>query len=158
METDFLSTPPIPGLATIAEVIRLEEESEGERDARRPPEDSMSCEDDLERYLQPRPRWRALVNYLRQLPEETVAGLYAIYRLGDYPRSDARAAARRYRNSYEIAIQPIHSKHGAADLAAKGPLADGLRNGLEGLGLKLEPRPREEPIYDMPKTPERTPR
>ena len=149
---------PIPDPSIIAEVIRLAEESEDERHARQPPEHAMSLADDLERYLQPRPRWRALLDYLTRLPDEAVAGWYSIYRLGDRPRSLGRAAARRYLNSYDIAIQPIHSEHGAADLAAKGPLADGLRNGLEGLGLELEPRPREEPIYDTPKTPERTPR
>ena len=50
----------------------------------------------------------------------------------------------RYRGHFEVAMEPMHREHGAADLAAKGPLADGLRRGLENLGLasgRLRPQP-----------------
>ena len=95
----------------------------------------MYGNDDLDRYLRPRPKWHALVDYLRELPEETVAGLYATYRCGDYPSLTASEAMDRYRGHFELAMEPMHREHGATDLAAKGPLAAGLRRGLENLGL-----------------------
>jgi hypothetical protein len=75
-----------------------------------------------------------LLEYLRCQSNSTLAGLYALYRLGDYLCSAAEAA-RRYRYSYELADQPIHHPHAAADLVAKAPLARGFRRGLEYLGL-----------------------
>ena len=129
-----VSLPPIPELEIVAEVIRLADECEAERQAQRPPEHPMYGDDDLDRYLRPRQKWHALVDYLRRLPEET-AGLYAIYRCGDYPSPIASEAMDRYRGHFELAMQPMHREHGATDLAAKGPLAAGLRRGLENLGL-----------------------
>src|SRR6185312_2450492 len=76
----------------------------------------------------------ALLDYLRCQSNSTLAGLYALYRLGDYPCSAAEAA-RRYRYSYEQADQPIHHPHAAGDLVAKAPLARGLIRGLKHLGL-----------------------
>jgi hypothetical protein len=134
---DPWTMPPIPDLAIVARVVRLAEECEAERHVRRPAEHPMYGDDDLDRYLRPRPKWNALVDYLRRLPEET-AGLYAIFRCGDYPSPTASEAMDRYRDHFELAMEPMHRKHGAADLAAKGPLADGLRRGLENLGLSSE--------------------
>ena len=57
------------------------------------------------------------------------------------PCLDAGEAADCFRGSYDLAMEPIHSRHGAADLAAKAPLADGLRRGLSQLGLELESGP-----------------
>jgi hypothetical protein len=137
MGTESLTLPAIPDLEIVAEVIRLADECEAERRAQRPPEQPMYGDDDLDRYLRPRQKWHALVDYLRRLPEET-AGLYAIFRCGDYPSPTASEAMDRYRDHFELAMEPMHRKHGAADLAAKGPLADGLRRGLENLGLSSE--------------------
>jgi hypothetical protein len=150
--------PPIPDLSIIADVIGLADACEAERHARPPAEDPMYHDDDLDRYLRPRLRWRALIDYLRRLPEETVAGLYALYRLGDLARSNACEATERYRYSFDLAMEPIHRPHGAADLAAKGPLAHGLRDGLRNLGLELEAVEAHETMDDMPKAPERRPR
>ena len=47
----------------------------------------------------------------------------------------------RYRSAFELAMEPMHREHGATDLASKGPLAYGLRRGLEQLGLRIEPQP-----------------
>jgi hypothetical protein len=157
MGTESLSRP-MPALKIIAEVVRLAAGCEDERHAQRPPEDPMYRADDLERYLQPRPRWDALVDFLRRLPEETVAGLYALYRLGDHSCSNAREAAARYRSSFELAMEPMHRVHGATDLAAKGSLADGLRHGLRNLGLELEVVVAHTTVDDMSKAPERDPR
>ena len=88
--------------------------------------------DDLDHFFRPTPAWDALVAYLRGLPEEDVAGLYALYRLGDRPYATPAEAVERYRNSFDLAMQPMHREHGAYDLAAKGPLA-----------ARAPPRPRQ---------------
>jgi hypothetical protein len=138
------SLPPIPDRSIIADVIGLADASEAERHAGRPAEDPMYRDDDLEYSLPPRPRREALVAHLLSLEAETVAALYAIYRCGDYPSPTANEAMDRYRGHFELAMEPMHREHGAADLAAKGPLADGLRRGLEYLGLasgRVRPQP-----------------
>jgi hypothetical protein len=126
------SLPPISDLSIIAEVMVLADACEAERHAKRPTEYRG---DDLDWYLQPRPRRDALVAHLLSLEAETVAALYSIYRCGDYPSPTASEAMDRYRGHLDLAMEPMHREHGAADLAAKGPLADGLRRGLEYLGL-----------------------
>src|SRR6185312_9066457 len=93
----------------------------------------------------------ALLDYLRCQSNSTLAGLYALYRLGDYPCSAAEAA-KRYRYSYELADQPIHHPHAAADLVAKAPLAHGLRSGLEQLGLRIESGPADAPSPAVQRT------
>ena len=135
------SLPPISDLSIIAEVMVLADACEAERRGQRPTEFRG---DDLDWYLQPRPRRDALVAHLLSLEAETVAALYAIFRCGDYPSPTASEAMDRYRGHFEVAMEPMHLKHGPADLSAKGPLADGLRRGLEHLGLasgRLRPQP-----------------
>jgi hypothetical protein len=155
---DSRNLPPIPDLAIVARVVRLAEECEAERLAHRPTEHPEYGVDDSDDLFRHRPKRDALVDYLRRLPEETVAGLYAIYRVGELPRCDAGQAAARYQNSYAIAIQPMHNKYGADDLAAKGSLADGLRHGLRNPGLELGVVVAHTTVDDMSKAPERKPR
>jgi hypothetical protein len=141
MRTESLPVPPIPDLAIVAEVIRLADAYEAERYAQRPPGYPTYRADDLDQIFRSRPKRDALFQRLHGLEDETVAALYSIYRLGDRPSSDASEAAERYRISFDLAMLPSHRPHGAADLLAKGPLADGLRRGLVQLGLWLESCP-----------------
>lgn len=139
--TDSRLLPPIPDLATVAEVIRLAEAAAAERYDQRPADYPMYRGDDLDLLFRPEPARDALLAHLGGLPEETVAGLYALYRLGDRPWTTPAGATRRYRYSYDLAMEPMHRRYGATDLAAKGPLASGLRRGLDQLGLRLEADP-----------------
>jgi Protein of unknown function (DUF3775) len=139
--TDSQTMPPLPDLSIVTEVVRLAEACEAERHARRPAEYPTYRFDDRDRSLRPTPARDELVAYLRGLPEEAVAGLYALYRLGDRPYATPDEGAERYRSSFDLAGRPIHSLHAADDLAAKGQLADGLRFGLEQFGLRLEAGP-----------------
>jgi hypothetical protein len=153
---DSPTLPPIPDLATIAAVIRLAEAAEAERyeqwsAARR----CYSC-DESDLSPRPRPARDALVDFLRGQPEEVVAGLYGLYRLGDHPHAAPDEAAEIYRSAFDVAMLPIHAIHGASDLAAKGPLADGLRRGLEHLGPRLEVDKDSESRDAVPTTPEKT--
>jgi hypothetical protein len=133
--TESPEMPPIPDLAIIAQVVRLAEAYADERFEQRPPEHPEYAGDDLDWFLQPRPRRLALLNYLRGLADETLAGLYGLYRVGDLYGSSAGEAADRYRKMFDLAMEPIHRPRSAIDLVALGPLADGLRRGLELLGL-----------------------
>ena len=140
------TVPQIPDLAIVAETIRLADLAEAERYDQRPQEWPEYRVADVKEVFRPRPARDALVSFLRNQSEETVAGLYSLYRLGDPPRPSPAVALECYRCSYELAIQPIHSEHGADDLAAKAPLAEGLRRGmallgLAILGLAIEPPP-----------------
>ena len=141
MRKESLTLPPTPDPSTIADVIRLADAYEVERHVQRPADHRV---DDLDWYLQPRPRREALVAHLLSLEAETVAALYAIFRSGDYPSPTASEAMDRYRGHFILAMEPMHREHGATDLAAKGPLADGLKRGLQYLGLasgRRRPRP-----------------
>jgi hypothetical protein len=145
---DSQTLPSLPDLAIVAEVIRLAEAAEAERDDQRPAEYPMYRADDLDQFFRPTPGWDALVAYLRGLPEEDVARLYGLYRVGDRPYATHAEAMERYRHSVELATNPMHREHGAYDLAAKGPLADGLRRGLAHLGMAPErhqSRPGDQP-------------
>jgi hypothetical protein len=135
MGTESLFQPAIRDLEIVAEVIRLADACEAERHAQRP---TVYRGDDLDWYLQPRPRREALVAHLLSLEAETVAALYAIFRCGDYPSPTASEAMDRYRDHFELAMEPMHRKHGPADLSAKGLLAAGLRRGLEHLDLATD--------------------
>lgn len=139
MGTESPTLPPIPDLPTVAEVIRLAEAAEVERLEQRPPEWPVYRLDDLDRAIEPTPAWDELLAYLRGLPDEAVAGLYTLHRLGDPPAPGPAEAMERLRHSYELAMEPMHREHGAYELAAKGPLAHGLRRGIRHLGLELEP-------------------
>ena len=80
------------------------------------------------------PAWDELVAFLRGLPEEDVAGLYALYRVGDRPYATPPEAMRAFRCSFELAMNPMHREHGADDLAANGPLATGSAAAASGSG------------------------
>lgn len=82
MGTESLTPPPIPDLSIIAEVMGLADSCEAERYAQRPMEYRG---DDLDRYVQPRPRRDALVAHLLSLEAETVAALYSIYGAANIP-------------------------------------------------------------------------
>jgi hypothetical protein len=90
------------------------------------------------------PEWNVLFRYLKSLSDECLAGLYALYRLGEGVSGSARDHVERYSSVYLNAIRPCHREHAAYDLAAKGPLAHGLRRGLERLGLGAGPGGGEE--------------
>ncbi len=137
MRTESLAEPKFPAPATLAEVIRLADDCEDERDTLDPPGHVLDWFDDFDR-SRSRPRRDRLVRLLRALPPADVAGLYALYRVGDGPRPSRASAVTRYRVSFDLAILPIHGEHGADDLAAKGSLADGLRRGCERIELRIE--------------------
>lgn len=135
--------PPIPAPAIVAEVVRLAEAAEAERHEQWPLFR-------LDPAFRPTPAQDAFLALLRGLPDETVAGLYGLYRLGDRPYPTPAGALERYRCSFEVALRPLNRRHGAKDLAAKGPLAHGLRRGLERLGL--EPIRSATFDHDIPRT------
>ena len=116
---------PLPDIASVHNVIHL---AVGYADAQRT-HDSAWCASAREQ----------LFGFLRGLPDECLAGLYALYRLGDGRSSSPAGNLGRYRSSYNLVIQPHHLAHAAADLVAKGPIADGLRRGLSRLGLGDDP-------------------
>jgi hypothetical protein len=132
----------------VSEVIRLAAACAAERYEQRPPEYPTYRADALDDLLQPMPARDALFGFVRRQPDEVVSGLYAIYRVGDFAHDDTAAAMDRYCDCFELAMQPIHRPHGAADLVAKAPLAEGLRRGMEQLGLSpdtIPSRPGDEP-------------
>lgn len=145
MGTDSRTLCPIPDLAIVAETIRLAEAAEAERYEQRPVDDLSYPGDEIDPLLRPAPAQRELLTYLRRLQEqddgETVARLYGLYRAGNLACTTREEAIERYRSSSELALQPIHRPYGAADLAGKAPLADGLRRGLALLGLAIAPAP-----------------
>ncbi len=130
MRTESLAVSRFPNPATLAEVIRLADACEDERNTLDPPGRVLNWFEDLDR-SRTTPRRDELFHFLAALPPEDVAGLYALNRLGDGPCPGRASAAARYRVSFDLAILPIHGEHGADDLAAKGLLANGLRRGCE---------------------------
>lgn len=155
MGTESLTMPPIPDLAVVAEVIRRADAVTAE--CRRPPseDDRGDPGEEIDPLLRPSPARDELVAYLRRLQEsddgETVARLYGLYKAGDLACTTREEAVERYRESYDLAVQPIHRPFGTTDLAAKAPLADGLRRGLEQFGLRLDVVPAAA-SYDIPPT------
>ena len=78
------------------------------------------------------PERTALFDFLSRLPDVRMAELHALYWLGDRPSSTARA----YDPLFQHALTNLDD--GAYYLRMK-PLADGLRRGLEKLGLDAGP-------------------
>jgi hypothetical protein len=138
------SRPPIPDPSVVLEVIRLADACSAARRARYGdgPIIFNASQMDLLEHL---PEEDALFHYLKPLSDECLAGLYALYRLAECPRGTARSYARYYANVYFTVNRPQHHPHAAYDLAAKGPLAHGLRRGLERLWLGAGPAKTEEP-------------
>lgn len=129
---------PIPAPAVVRKVIRLDgllaDANAAARAARCPAGDMVYTAADFE--ILPRiPEEVALLDYLQQLSAEDLAGLYAIYRLGDGRSGTVTGNMYRYSSSYINAIRPNHREHAAYDLAAKAPLSHRLRRGLERLEL-----------------------
>jgi hypothetical protein len=145
MGKDTPTLPPVPDRETIAEVIRLAELHEAERDARRQPGRPTYRpyrDADL-----PRPARHALVDHIRSLPDVTLAGLYAVYSVGRDTHTSNGCATNCFRISFEIAMKPRNSKLRVIALVAEGSLADRLRCGLAHLGLPadlLPPRPARD--------------
>ena len=132
------TNPPIPDLAIVREVIRLADNYAAARNARNaahPERRVISGSSQLEQEPE---RWE-LVEYLRPLSPECLAGLYALYRVGERRSGTPRSYANHYHSVYSLAIQPHHRESAAADLAAKAPLADWLRRGIQHLGLDAGP-------------------
>ena len=153
MGMDSMLPPPIPDLAIVEEVIRLDDDHAAARRARRPAGFPAYGADDIDQFLGPIPERDALLEYLARLPDETLAGLYGLHRVCDLPTMTATEAMERYRVYFELANLPIFRPHGAIDLVAKGQLADGLRRGLEQLGLATDP---DAAGGNMPDTTRRT--
>ena len=97
MGKDSRTLPPIPDLAIVAEVIRLAEECEAERHAQRPPEHPEVHAPTISTGTSSLARGGCAGGFPGSLPEETVAGLYAFYRLGDLALLEAGEAAERLR-------------------------------------------------------------
>jgi hypothetical protein len=139
MRTDSLSS--IPDSGTIAEVIRLADEREAERYGQSSSNGTVYCLADTNLPFSSQPRRYALLNHLRQLPEETVAALDALFKVGRSPGANAAMACSRFRTYFEVNLLPIHRRFAADDLVAKSQLAHNLRRGVKALGISLETRP-----------------
>jgi len=133
------SLPVIPDLAVVAQAVQLSRAYEAERYDQRPASWPTYRLDELEPFHRPMPARADLLNYLRSQSAETLSGLYGLYKVGDLAGFDAAGAADCYRDSFDLAMKPIHSAHGAADLVAKSPLAERILTGLERLGLTPVP-------------------
>ena len=139
MATDCPTQPaPIPDPATVARVIQLA--SAAERCEQRPATWPRYCLGGLDDFTRPTPVRHEFVAYFGGLPEEDVACLDGLYRVGALAGA-GHAAAEVYGRAYDLARVPMHAAHGAADLAAKASLAGGLRRGLAHLGLPLGEHP-----------------
>jgi hypothetical protein len=148
------SQPPIPDPSVVLEVIRRTEKYDAAcraRHAADPHSSVVTGGSDLPR----EPEWQERIDYLRTLSDECLAGLYALYRLGEGSSGTARSHAKRYCSAYSVAIQPCHRPHAAYDLAAKAPLANWLRRGLERLGLAAGPGGAERSGRGFPINPGR---
>ena len=133
-----MTKPPIPDPSIVVEVIRLADRYAAARKRRYgtvPVAWDFSRSDCLDRDRES----IELFDYLRPLSDECLAGLYALYRLGEGSAGTLKSNMYRYACSYYNANQPHHHPYAAQDLAAKGPLADGLRRGLQRLGFRIEP-------------------
>jgi hypothetical protein len=137
-EAQSPTLPPIPDLATIAMVIRLAEAAAAERYDQRPASYPRYDLGDCDLLPRKRPAWDELLAFLSVQPDEVVAGLNGVYRLGDHPHPVRGVDLARYRAAFDLEMNPLHRAYGAYDLAAKATLASGLRRGLEHLGLRLE--------------------
>jgi len=151
MGMDAPSLSKIPDPTIVAEVIRLADAAAAERYEQRPVTHPRFDLDIACLFRRTSAR-EELLAYLRGLPEEIVAALYGVYRAGDLTRPEPAEAAERYRTSFSLAMRPIHRLHGAHDLAAKGSLSDGLRRGIENLGLRLEASRTDAASDNVPQT------
>ena len=133
MDGKTMNEPPIPETSIVHEVIRLADAYAAVRDSGHAAglvAYDLSKVNAFERV----PARDHLLNYLRPLSAECLAGLYALYRLGDGPSGTATGNAKRYSSSYANAMVPHHHEHAAADLVAKGPSPTDSAGGWVGSG------------------------
>jgi Protein of unknown function (DUF3775) len=120
------TAPGLPDVDVVLEVIRLADDlAAAER--RWKPTGPLT-----ESWL---PERNALFDQLSRLPDERMTELHALYWLGQ-----SSSTAKGYASLYQYALRNLD--HGASYLSAK-PLADGLRRGLETLGVapdRIRPR------------------
>src|SRR5215471_14000747 len=99
--------PPIPDPSIVLEVIRL---AEIEDAACGTGSDTGLVAWDFTRpgITRRSPESQELLDYLRSLSAECLAGLYALYRLAEGPAGTLKSNAKRYANSYYNAVEPQH--------------------------------------------------
>ena len=122
-------TIPLPDSRILHDVLRLCDCVDAVR-ARQPAGPRCYCpaDDTLDR----EPREIAdLREHLRVLPDDHQAQIHAIYWIG----RDLKAGSEQYPQLHGYALGTDLGACGAAYLAAKANLGDGLRRGLEKLGL-----------------------
>jgi hypothetical protein len=115
----------IPDLRILGNVIRLFDAVATAR-ARQPASPGCYCPADDS--LEPEP---SEITDLRALPDDHQAQVHAVYWLGRERDGDAE----QYDRLYQHALRTDLGDGGAAYLAAKANLGDGLRCGLQRLGL-----------------------